>query len=480
MKKNTLVNSSINNGVNKEEEIKKKKEEEKVGVKIPQTSTIFFSFPLSSNEMNIEGSSHKICVQIAQNGHQTKTKKKYTKEDQNEQKRNKIRKRIATSIISSHLQLEDQRIPMYCPNPLCRKMQYYADTHVCKYCKGSQIMGENLEGQREQMGIQEGDQGFMEGVKTSNRRFDLEMFPKMGFNNDKLSCLQQASEREQIDFEDGTRIELEILQPLTEQLIEGGYKKFNKRTNTVTKLLMTVEWDDKASDELKQKKMTTLSILAHNKAINAQGGHLIWKDKKSNKWTDTNGMGQMLEKKKDVFFNNTEYKKLGYFRAGMDLATPENEFHYEDKEIQQLSNQEDCMDCKQMDYYKMTCPEDCYRAHFHNYRGGLKWQVNGNIDGAFQTERDRAIHNAETKEARSRKGTITEDQQLWLPRLIQKHGLNADDFNITILSQSQASKTMFGLNVVSRRRINEKNNQTFDETLVETTIKELIKLCGTI
>ena len=67
-----------------------------------------------------------------------------------------------------------------------------------------------------------------------------------------------------------------------------------------------------------------------------------------------------------------------------------------------------------------------------------------------------------------------------MPRFITKHGLNKDDFDVETLSQSQASKIMWGLNVVSRKKINDKNNEKFDETLVETTIKELSKLCGTV
>ena len=361
---------------------------------------------------------------------------------------------------------------MYCPNPLCRKMQYFKNTHVCKYCNGSQIMGE------QNQFVEDGSEGFMEGVKTSERRFDLEMFPEQGFVGDDLSAI--PSEYRSLEFKVGKQIPLRIINPLDEQLIDGGYTMLGKRWRTIDQLMKPVEWDIKASKELQQKKMSIMSILAHNKAINAQGGKLIWKDKKSNKYTDTNGNGNQLVKTKDVFYNDTDFKKLGYFRAGVDLAMPESEYELTVLELQQLSSQDDCMDCKQMDYYKMACPENCTFPHQHNYQGGVKWEVSGHISSEFLEERARAKHNVETKEERGRKGTITEAQKEWLPRFITKHGLNKDDFDVETLSQSQASKIMWGLNVVSRKKINDKNNEKFDETLVEKTIKELIKLCGTI
>ena len=472
MKKNTCIvwNSSVT-PYYKEEEKKKNKEEENSSKQTSKMSVKAGSFfSASSGVMSLtEGLEHKLFYQIAKIPHQT-SKKYPTKE---EQKLAKIAKRIATTIALLKVPaIEDKTIRMYCPNPKCRVMQYFENTHVCKYCNGSQIMGEQSQF------VEEDTDGFMEGVKTSERRFDLEMFPEQGFTGDDLSSM--PSQYRSIEFKVGKQVPLRIINPLDEQLIDGGYTMLGKRWRTIDQLMKPVEWDIKASKELQQKKMSIMSILAHNKAINAQGGKLIWKDKKSNKYTDTNGNGNQLVKTKDVFYNDTDFKKLGYFRAGVDLAMPESEYELTVVELQQLGSQDDCMDCKQMDYYKMNCPENCTFPHQHNYQGGVKWEVSGHISSEFLEERARAKHNVETKEERGRKGTITEAQKEWLPRFITKHGLNKDDFDVETLSQSQASKIMWGLNVVSRKKINDKNNEKFDETLVETTIKELIKLCGTV
>jgi len=280
MKKNTCIvwNSSVT-PYYKEEEKKKNKEEEKSSSKMSVKAGSFFS--ASSGVMSLtEGLEHKLFYKIATNSHQT-SKKKYTKEDQNEQKRNKIRKRIATTIALLKVPaIEDKAIRMYCPNPLCRKMQYFENTHVCKYCNSSQIMGE------QNQFVEDGSEGFMEGVKTSERRFDLEMFPEQGFTGDDLSSM--PSQYRSLEFKVGKQVPLRIINPLDEQLIDGGYTMLGKRWRTIDQLMKPVEWDIKASKELQQKKMSIMSILAHNKAINAQGGKLIWKDKKSNKYTDTN------------------------------------------------------------------------------------------------------------------------------------------------------------------------------------------------
>ena len=460
MKKNTCIVSNYSiTPYYKEEEKKKNKEEEKSSSKMSVKAGSFFS--ASSGVMSLtEGLEHKLFYQIAKIPHQT------SKETP---------PKIAPTPAPTSAPPTDElkaAIRMYCPNPLCRKMQYFKNTHVCKYCNGSQIMGE------QNQFVEDGSEGFMEGVKTSERRFDLEMFPEQGFTGDDLSSM--PSQYRSIEFKVGKQVPLRIINPLDEQLIDGGYTMLGKRWRTIDQLMKPVEWDIKASKELQQKKMSIMSILAHNKAINAQGGKLIWKDKKSNKYTDTNGNGNQLVKTKDVFYNDTDFKKLSYFRAGVDLAMPESEYELTVLELQQLSSQDDCMDCKQMDYYKMACPENCTFPHQHNYQGGVKWEVSGHISSEFLEERARAKHNVETKEERGRKGTITEAQKEWLPRFITKHGLNKDDFDVETLSQSQASKIMWGLNVVSRKKINDKNNEKFDETLVEKTIKELIKLCGTI
>ena len=458
----TCSNKTLDTTGYKEEEKKKNKEEEKSSKQTSKMSVKAGSFfSASSGVMSLtEGLEHKLFYKIATNSHQT------SKETPPE---------IAPTPAPTSAPPTDElnaAIRMYCPNPLCRKMQYFENTHVCKYCNGSQIMGE------QNQFVEDGSEGFMEGVKTSERRFDLEMFPEQGFVGDDLSAI--PSEYRSLEFKVGKQIPLRIINPLDEQLIDGGYTMLGKRWRTIDQLMKPVEWDIKASKELQQKKMSIMSILAHNKAINAQGGKLIWKDKKSNKYTDTNGNGNQLVKTKDVFYNDTDFKKLSYFRAGIDLAMPENEYELTVVELQQLGSQDDCMDCKQMDYYKMACPENCTFPHQHNYQGGVKWEVSGHISSEFLEERARAKHNVETKEERGRKGTITEAQKEWLPRFITKHGLNKDDFDVETLSQSQASKIMWGLNVVSRKKINDKNNEKFDETLVEKTIKELIKLCGTI
>ena len=468
MKKNTCIVSNYSiTPYYKEEEKKKNKEEEKSSSKMSVKAGSFFS--ASSGVMSLtEGLEHKLFYQIAKIPHQT------SKETPPEIAPTPAPKIAPTPAPTSAPPTDELKaaIRMYCPNPLCRKMQYFKNTHVCKYCNGSQIMGE------QNQFVEDGSEGFMEGVKTSERRFDLEMFPEQGFVGDDLSAI--PSEYRSLEFKVGKQIPLRIINPLDEQLIDGGYTMLGKRWRTIDQLMKPVEWDIKASKELQQKKMSIMSILAHNKAINAQGGKLIWKDKKSNKYTDTNGNGNQLVKTKDVFYNDTDFKKLSYFRAGVDLAMPESEYELTVLELQQLSSQDDCMDCKQMDYYKMACPENCTFPHQHNYQGGVKWEVSGHISSEFLEERARAKHNVETKEERGRKGTITEAQKEWLPRFITKHGLNKDDFDVETLSQSQASKIMWGLNVVSRKKINDKNNEKFDETLVEKTIKELIKLCGTI
>ena len=290
-------------------------------------------FTASSGVMSLtEGLEHKLFYNIATKPHQT------SKETPPETAPTPPPETAPTPSPTSAPPTNELKaaIRMYCPNPKCRVMQYFENTHVCKYCNGSQIMGEQSQF------VEEDDDGFMEGVKTTERRFDLEMFPEQGFVGDDLSAI--PSEYRSIEFKVGKQVPLRIINPLDEQLIDGGYTMLGKRWRTIDQLMKPVEWDIKASKELQQKKMSIMSILAHNKAINAQGGKLIWKDKKSNKYTDTNGNGNQLVKTKDVFYNDTDFKKLSYFRAGVDLAMPESEYELTVVELQQLGSQDDCMD----------------------------------------------------------------------------------------------------------------------------------------
>jgi len=79
---------------------------------------------------------------------------------------------------SSQCMTEEERIPMVCPNPSCRRMQYFdatrATPHSCKYCNGLQRFVGQFEGENDRSEWEHGQDEVMKTVK----HYDLEMLPQ--------------------------------------------------------------------------------------------------------------------------------------------------------------------------------------------------------------------------------------------------------------------------------------------------------------
>ena len=507
MKKNTCIvwNSSVT-PYYKEEEKKKNKEEEKSS----QNETndcengLFFNSHHPMMSLNTVGLEHKLFYQKVMNT------SNLSQEPQ---------KMIELKYGAYNQQGNLELVEMYCPNPLCRRMQYFEGTHVCKFCKSSQIMGENMETGGNTTYIDSEDIGFSEGVKTSEKRFYLEMFPEFGFKTDELAVIPD-SEIDKVEFEDGEQIGdkqsgHEILNPLTEQLIDDGWAKFAKRNYVINRTMEQVKWDEKTrfgnmlagwAGKMPvafrgiYNKMSELGAKFHNQKVAAEGGYKVWIDKKTGLWTDTyktkKGLGRK-EVKKNVFYPDRDFPKLFHIKAGVDLFNPVSELEYTDEELQQMSNQIDCGTAFHMEYYEIECKDSCTWEHKHNFAKGAKFEIGNLLSEKYLAEREKAKHNVETLHERTRKGSILDDAKYsdkcrghcqeseklkWITIFVNKHadkiGKTVEDFDLESMSKSEASRTMWALNEKSRKRINDKNGDRFDTSLVVKGLHELVKICG--
>ena len=508
MKKNTCIvwNSSVT-PYYKEEEKKKNKEEEKSSQNETNDSEngLFFNSHNRMMSLNTAGLEHKLFY-----------KKVMNTSNLSQEPQKMIELKHGAYNQQGNLEL----VEMYCPNPLCRRMQYFEGTHVCKFCKSSQIMGENMETGGNTTYIDSEDIGFSEGVKTSEKRFYLEMFPEFGFKTDELAVIPD-SEIDKVEFEDGEQIGdkqsgHEILNPLTEQLIDDGWAKFAKRNYVINRTMEQVKWDEKTrfgnmlagwAGKMPvafrgiYNKMSEIGAKFHNQKVAAEGGYKVWIDKKTGLWTDTyktkKGFGRK-EVKKNVFYPDRDFPKLFHIRAGVDLFNPVSEWEYTDEELQQMSNQIDCGTAFHMEYYEIECRDGCTWEHKHNFAKGVKFEISETLlSGKYMTERENAKHNVETLHERTRKGSILDDAKYsdkcrgncqeseklkWITIFVNKHadkiGKTVEDFDLEIMSKSEASRTMWALNEKSRKKINDKNGDRFDTSLVVKGLHELVKICG--
>ena len=503
----TCSNKTLDTTGYKEEEKKKNKEEEKSS----QNETndcengLFFNSHHRMMSLNTAGLEHKLFYKKVMNTSNL---------SQEPQKMIEHKHGVYNSENRQYELLE-----MYCPNPLCRRMQYFEGTHVCKFCKGSQIMGENMETGGNTTYIDSEDIGFSEGVKTSEKRFYLEMFPEFGFKTDELAVIPD-SEIDKVEFEDGEQIGdkqsgHEILNPLTELLIDDGWAKFAKRNYVINRTMEQVKWDEKTrfGNMLAgwagrmpvafrgiYNKMSELGAKIHNQKVAAEGGYKVWIDKKTGLWTDTyktkKGLGRK-EVKKNVFYPDRDFPKLFHIKAGVDLFNPVSEWEYTDEELQQMSNQIDCGTAFHMEYYEIECKDSCTWEHKHNFAKGAKFEIGNLLSEKYLAEREKAKHNVETLHERTRKGSILDDAKYsdkcrghcqeseklkWITIFVNKHadkiGKTVEDFDLASMSKSEASRTMWALNEKSRKRINDKNGDRFDTSLVVKGLHELVKICG--
>ena len=79
---------------------------------------------------------------------------------------------------SSQCMTEEERIPMVCPNPSCRRMQYFdatrANPHSCKYCNGLQRFVGQFEGENDRSELEQ-----LELLRVLTvKHYDLEMLPQ--------------------------------------------------------------------------------------------------------------------------------------------------------------------------------------------------------------------------------------------------------------------------------------------------------------
>ena len=381
-------------------------------------------------------------------------------------------------------------------------------------------MGENMETGGNTTYIDSEDIGFSEGVKTSEKRFYLEMFPEFGFKTDELAVIPD-SEIDKVEFEDGEQIGdkqtgHEILNPLTESLIDDGWAKFAKRNYVINKTMEQVEWDYKTrfgnmlagwagrmpvAFKGIYNKMSEIGAKFHNQQVNAEGGYRVWIDKQTGLWTDTRKTAKGLvrkEVKKNVFYPDRDFPKLFHIKAGVDLFNPVSEWEYTDEELQQMSNQIDCGTAFHMEYYEIECKDGCTWEHKHNFAKGAKFVISETLlSGKYMTEREKAKHNVETLHERTRKGSILDDAKYsdkcrgncqeseklkWITIFVNKHadkiGKTVEDFDLASMSKSEASRTMWALNEKSRKKICDKQGDRFDTSLVVKGLHELVKICG--
>ena len=83
-------------------------------------------------------------------------------------------------------------------------------------------------------------------------------------------------------------------------------------------------------------------------------------------------------------------------------------------------------------------------------------------------------------------GSITSeeagDKLKWVEIFVNKHadkiGKTVEDFDLETLSISEASRALWCLNLKSRKKINDKNGDRFDTSLLVNGLQELVKICG--
>jgi len=351
-----------------------------------------------------------------------------------------------------------ERIEMYCPNPMCRRMQYFNPKgnvyfahgrigrlrpHQCKFCLGKQDFVENrIAGDHwipDQM-QKDNDRGGE--TVTTHKNFELEMFPQDGFQ--KYGIGGNAPPEPHIWFEDGKQIEHEAM--LESRDYESVYPQNWEQLNYTIK-----KFSKKASERAKWR--------AEKQVLEKE---IFEPSDKTLKWIDRVRVGN--PEKPDVFLPSLQI--VGNEKVEGSLV--DGKAVWNDEEMEQAY---------QNSLY--TCKKSCDRPHVHN--ADMKWSVSGTIPDEWYEERERAIENSVKKAEREGK-PIEPETLKWMKIYINKYQIeNVAPEN---LLENDARSIMWDLNETGRQNLAKKYpkdpKKKFDKTLLERGIQKLIKLCGTL
>ena len=338
-----------------------------------------------------------------------------------------------------------ERIEMYCPNPTCRRMQYFNPNgnvyfafgrlgrlrpHQCKFCLGLQRFVENrISGDHWIPDTAQAENDYGEETITTKKNFELEMFPQVGFQvptegNAPASPIIYFEENLQIDHEAliGSK-DYEQAYPENWDKLQNAYKKFRKKAS------------EKANWRAKNQVLDKDIFEATDKTI---------------KWIDRVRVGNPLAT--EVYLPSLKIRGDG-------------KVTFDEEEI--------------LETYKNSlypCRKNCDRKHIHN--ADLKWSVSGTIPTKWYEERELAVKNSKAKQAREGK-PIEKETLKWINIYVKMHKIQNVD--TTKLLENDARSIMWGLNVTGRENVAKKNpKKPFDKYLLEKMIQKLIKLCGTL
>lgn len=337
-----------------------------------------------------------------------------------------------------------ERIEMYCPNPMCRKMQYYhpkgkkiATTfgvkqltpHQCAYCWGKQDFVENSF--RPDDWHDDDDRGGE--TLTTKRAFDLEMFPSRdGFSKDELTNQW---------FEEGKQIEASELNELRNG--DSMYPQHWERLQNHIK-----EYGKKAAQKVKQRIKKNILEETEKNGIFAPSDltiKLLKYQKAGNPFLD------------EVFDPLGKIDKEGNYIMGTEDGLPIMWKYWEE------SNKTCRPNCSGIGH---ICHKEM-KFVFDNAEFG--------IPAKWWEERNLAVKNADAKREREGK-PIEEKTKFWIDIYVKKLGIT--NIDTSKLKENDARKLSWDLNVTGRQNVAKKSGKPFDKTLLEKAIRKLIDLCG--
>ena len=340
-----------------------------------------------------------------------------------------------------------ERIEMYCPNPMCRRMQtfnpkgnvYFAHgrigrlrPHQCKFCLGKQDFVENrISGDHWIPDTPQAENDYGGETMSTHKNFELEMFPQEGFQvptegNAPANPIQYFEEGVQIEHEAliGTK-DYEQVYPQSWEKLQNAYKKFGKKASERAKWRAKNQVLDKSIFEASDKTL---------------------------KWIDRVRVGNPMET--EVFLPS--------------LKIVEDEAVFDMEEMYEVWKES-----------LFTCRKNCTRPHIHN--SALKWSVSGTIPTEWYEEREKAVENANKKAEREGK-PIEKETLKWIKIYIKKFGI--ENVSPENLEENEARSLLWELNETGRQNLAKKYpndpKKAFDKSLLERGIQKLIRLCGNL